>query len=417
MGGTVSTRPFFHSKDHDLTIYRTPFELAWDCILEDSADQETLRALFPDTNGYLEDYQLSRVHKIVLGLLSYDLKEELRTASQNLVACADIKGNTPLLWAARIGDTVAVKDLIKAHADVDVFNHSRCTALHAAARANSSTSIKLLLGAGADTERVVNDGNNALHIAVTFNSGADVVECLAEAGVDVNRRNYEGRTPLNDTAVHNHLALAQILLDYGAEIDGSESEGYNPLSTAILHNADDMTRLLLHRGASYTVLSNRRRSILHYAALSGGLEVLEVLLTFGLCGIDTEASDNEGNTALQIARHKLHAPDGFVEKFEELLADVRARNVSWEGFTDNDNSSGTEDVGSHGAPKWIRRVRAEAVIREPLCRCFRICQSCYAMAYRICTGSSAWICWFLGIYLVEFATSFVIFMLGKGALW
>ena len=70
------------------------------------------------------------------------------------------------------------------------------------------------------------------------------------------------------------------------------------------------------------------------------------MLAAGLHGIDPDAIDHKGKTALQIAHEREGTPDGFVELFESLLADFRARNTSLE-----DPAHGGE--GPNEEFKWL----------------------------------------------------------------
>ena len=197
--------------------------------------------------------------------------------------------------------------------------------------------VRALLTAGADSTIVDCHGGNALHFAALFKSGRDIVKSLVEASADVNQRDNDGSTPLALTSFEygGNLAgsklkvdLAEALLDYGADINTTDNDGDTPLHNAIHWNDDATTQLFLQRGAVYTQIDNIGSSVLHFAAVSGGLKTIEILFAAKLRGIDTEAVNKEGKTALHLVQERFDKPEGFLEKFEELLMDIRTRNAT-----------------------------------------------------------------------------------------
>ena len=135
----------------DCLRIRSPHDVAWNYVFEASRDHvylEALRGLFPSNNDYLEERQFSKLHKIVLGITSHNPSTELA------VSCADIDnvdsmGYTPLLWAARRGDSEAVNLLLKAGANPNFCTSIGSSALMFAA-GGSFLCVKLLLKAGSD---------------------------------------------------------------------------------------------------------------------------------------------------------------------------------------------------------------------------------------------------------------------------
>ena len=294
----------------------------------DHTQSEILRSLFPFNNEDLEERQFSRLHKIILGLDSYGLVQEL-AISNVAVDAIDSEGYTPLMWAARRGDHDAVHLLLKAGSCPNVCDHKiASTPLMVAAATSSSICVRSLLQAGANIAFKSADKRNALHYAVQFNGNEEILHCLIAAGVELEGRDTSGSTPLQRAITCNQVVLAKALLDYGANINTFDNENDTPLSESLFYHHDDSTQLLLHYGASYTSPNSLGGSILHLAAKSGGLRTLEILLAASLKGIDTEAIDNEGKTALQIAQERERKEEGFVEKFQALLLDIQARNAA-----------------------------------------------------------------------------------------
>lgn len=319
---------------------------------------QTIRALFPADGDYLENCQFSKLHKIVLGITSHKLEEELRICDASIDAC-DVEGNTSLVWAVRRDDTHAVHFLLNAGADPNICNKLGSSALMYAAEIPDPRCIKLLLKAGADTRQTNHEGYNALHHAARYQDSREMIETLVHAGVNPNWRNIRNSEPLSFSTRRDHVKSAEALIDLGADINSRDIEGDTALHNAVHHSADNAMQLLLARGATYTSWTSIGTSILHQAAHAGGLRTLDILQQASLKEIDPDAISRQGSTPLQVALQRETKPEGFVEKLQELLADIRVRNAELE--------RSRRDHGDEGIPgnmrlyarfKWVRLALA-----------------------------------------------------------
>lgn len=120
-------------------------------------------------------------------------------------------GATPLIRAARAGDTAAVERLLNHGALVDLPQSDGITALMAAAglaaysidtrgryvnEAQALETARALLGAGADIHATESFGQTALHGAA-FRGWNEMVALLVEHGADVHTPDHDGYTPLD----------------------------------------------------------------------------------------------------------------------------------------------------------------------------------------------------------------------------
>ena len=206
-----------------------------------------------------------------------------------------------------------------------------------AAMSSSALSAKLLLQAGADPHHINTPADSALHYAATYSDNRDVLQYLTTAGVDIDGQGHAGATPLSRATLSNNTEAAKLLLACRANINSLDKENDTPLHESLFRQHDDMTKLLLSHGASYTLPDSLGNSVLHLAALSGGLRTLEILHTAALRGIDTEATDKQGKTALRLAQQREGREEGFLEKFQELLVDIRTRNAAQAQETNRTN--------------------------------------------------------------------------------
>ena len=100
--------------------------------------------------------------------------------------------------------------------------------------------------AGAQEE----DDTTPLHYAA-WKGQVEVAAALLAAGADVNARNQNahwGGTPLHAAAHANQRAVAELLIAHGAGLDARSVNGRTPLEETAIHNATAVARLL--RGAA-----------------------------------------------------------------------------------------------------------------------------------------------------------------------
>ena len=308
---------------------RSCFDLAWNYILEASRDRiflDTLRGLFPASDDYLEERQLSKLHKIVLGITSHDLSAELAISDADIDR-SDSEGHTPLTWAAWRGDSKAVDIFLQVGADPNICTSIGTSALMYAVRSSLSC-VKLLLEAGADPCLKDTEGYNALHCAAEHQDSKELIERLIAVGVNIHERNIFGSTPLAQAALANNVISALALLDFGADIDSKDNESDTPLHQSIRIHSDGVMQLFLNRGANYSLLNSSGSSILHLGAKSGGLRTLEILQAACLKGIDPDLADCQGKTPLQLARERAPKEEGFIQNIQILLSEIRTQNAS-----------------------------------------------------------------------------------------
>ncbi|RMJ18629.1 hypothetical protein CDV36_001718 [Fusarium kuroshium] len=231
--------------------------------------------------------ELTFLHKIIVGQCHVDLATTLQSRSPDILAQIDepdIVGETPLMYAARLGHVDQVKALIDAGADVNVKMKSGSPALSIAANAEI---VDLLIRAGADVHATNGTGTTALHGAAK-NDNAEIVKKLLSMGAMVNLRTlYGGFTPLHVAAQYNSADAAQLLCSLGGDIDARVDDGRSTLHVAIQCNSHQTIAVLLELGADY-LSQDHGDSFLYYAARYGDEKTLRILASFELEGIDID---------------------------------------------------------------------------------------------------------------------------------
>ena len=284
-----------------------------------------LRGVLPWAE-YLERYDFSHITRVILGDRRLDLMTEVRKpAYRQLLNRKDDLGRTPLHWAAGIGDHLAVQTLLLAGASVDEIDPGGVFPLSCACKAGSLACVDLLLAAGADLHQS-GHLNTPIQVAAMC---ADVptLDLLRSKGADLDDANNTFRTtPLARAAASNNVHAITYLLAHGVDINHRDWEGDTPLTEAIGQSAYAALSLLLEKGADYLEVNDEGFTVLHEAALNADAKTADILAATGLRGLDPEARDSKGRTALNILESRAGVTDDLWWSFVALLNSVRKAN-------------------------------------------------------------------------------------------
>lgn len=132
------------------------------------------------------------------------------------------------------------------------------------------------------------------------------VRSLISEGADVNKSRYPYCTPLHSAALHNHIAVAELLIEKGAAVNGRGRSGaWRPLHQAARSCQKYIVELLILKGADVNVRDEGGSTPLHHAFghTQGDLarrgpyqkEVVELLVNNGT---DVKARNEDGMTPL-----------------------------------------------------------------------------------------------------------------------
>jgi uncharacterized protein len=123
-------------------------------------------------------------------------------------------GATPLVRAAKAGDTTAMRLLLQKGADIHAATLDGITPLLAAAGVASRDS---------DTRGRYKTQKEAV----------DAVTLLLDAGADVNGADNRGQTALHGAAFWGFNDLVRVLVARGAAIDAKDRQGRTPIDSAM----------------------------------------------------------------------------------------------------------------------------------------------------------------------------------------
>jgi uncharacterized protein len=121
------------------------------------------------------------------------------------------------------------------------------TPLMRAARSGDSAAMRLLLSKGADPKLKTNDGNNIFLFAAgvgyrdkntrgTEAEALEAVKVALESGFDLNEANPRGETALHGAAGRGADKIVQFLVDKGAKLNTKSRQNFSPLDYALGKN-------------------------------------------------------------------------------------------------------------------------------------------------------------------------------------
>jgi uncharacterized protein len=177
-----------------------------------------------DSHYGLDLANKDRIVTIVKSLLKHGADPNFRLKQPKAITTNEVSldGATPVLLAAEVNNTEAVKVLLDAGADARITTEQGMTPLIMASgggtdiqrarppeeRAQAIDTVKLLVERGVDINAVGQYGWTALHQA-SYQGLTDVIEFLVSKGANINEMDAFGQTPLS-------ISLAVLVQDIGA---------------------------------------------------------------------------------------------------------------------------------------------------------------------------------------------------------
>ncbi|MEM9329129.1 MAG: ankyrin repeat domain-containing protein [Bacteroidota bacterium] len=200
--------------------------------------------------------------------------------------------------------------------DATIVSNEGETVLHNLAyRSKNIELYEYFVGKGIDVNQTNEEGNNAL-INASASKSQEIVAFLVKNTEDINHQNKEGIAAFTRALKYNDLEVAQFLVSKGADPKIIDKKGYDMGYHVVDAFSDDMEEFkskmdyLASTGYDPTLPQEDGSTLLHLAIQKHSIPLAKSLVGMG---IDINAKDNSGQTALHLAA--MQAGDEEMLKF------------------------------------------------------------------------------------------------------
>jgi uncharacterized protein len=111
------------------------------------------------------------------------------------------------------------------------------------------------------------------------NAQKGIVEAfLKKGGINVNKRDALGNTPLYYVSAKGAKDIAKLLIDNGADVNQANNSSETPLHCAAGNGSKEILKMLTDAGADVNASNNNGQTPLFYAVLSHKTETMPVII-------------------------------------------------------------------------------------------------------------------------------------------
>lgn len=245
----------------------------------------------------------------------------------------DSEGNTAFSYAARSGNIPFLKKLLEK--GVKPTDNALLIAAQGSRReTNTLETYKYLVEEVKIKATAQNKaGQNVLHILAGKPNQKEIIEYFLSKGVDVNKEDKEGNTPLMAAASARETAILELFVPKIKNINAQNLKGESALTNAVRYGTPEAVSLLLAKGADVNVKDKDGNNLGVYLVQSyrpAGREKVTAdpfdakakLLQDK--GLNLATAQKDGNTLYHLAITKSDV--SLLKKITDLKVDVNAKN-------------------------------------------------------------------------------------------
>ena len=244
------------------------------------------------------------IHERIAGLFDYFSKASMERLNN--------EGKAAIHLAAEKNSYLVLKKMIERGVNPELTTDAPCqagnTPLHIACMRNNIESVQELLEAGADDSLVNQDEETPAHCLFSdyrsFNSEKSRNIMAMLNSIDTPKAGT-GETPFilmlkkDPVYVKEFTAL---MLEKGVDVNRADNRGNTPLLIHARKHCDrDVVKLMLNAGADINARDEEGNSVLHYVLKNGNCELARLLIKKGA---DYNVANHEGQTPVNIAVEK-----------------------------------------------------------------------------------------------------------------
>ncbi|XP_050408666.1 serine/threonine-protein phosphatase 6 regulatory ankyrin repeat subunit B [Patella vulgata] len=213
---------------------------------------------------------------------------------------SDKWGITPFMFAIEQNETQIAKLLHQHGANINKQNICGRSPLHLAIRYGNKSVVDVLLKAHGCVVNLSDGlGITPFMLAVEQNE-TQIAKLLFQHGVDVNKQDILGKSPLHRAIQNgNKIIVDDLLKAHGCDVNLSDGEGITPIMLAVEQNKTQIAKLLFQHGVDVNKQDTFGKSPLHRAIQNGNKIIVDDLLKAHGC--DVNLSDGEGITPVMLA--------------------------------------------------------------------------------------------------------------------
>jgi len=200
-------------------------------------------------------FELHPLHYVV-GKGKVEITKLFFDAGQGAEFADPRSGMTALHHAVESGHLDMVKFVLDKCKDLNVRNKDLWSPLHFAVYQESTDIAQELISAGVLVDAKDKHDLTPLHHASNKEKGSHIINCLVQAGADINYIAAGKWSPLHLAVDAKHIDNSQTLLELGAMVDIPGKKGHTPLRNAKKNCHPAMIRLLESYGANIEVIDD-----------------------------------------------------------------------------------------------------------------------------------------------------------------
>lgn len=176
----------------------------------------------------------------------------------------DANGNTAFNYAARTGNVTLLKTLVEK--GVKYNDYALIFAAQGSRReSNTLETYKYLLeNLKIKPTATSKNGETVLHFLATKSNQTEIINYFLAKGVDANKADNEGNTPLMVAAAARETAVLEQLLPMIKNNNAQNSKGESALTMAVKSGTPEAVALLLGKGADVNVLDKEGNNLGFY---------------------------------------------------------------------------------------------------------------------------------------------------------